>query len=87
MNSFIDNISLLTGLNFDTLFGAYKVINFSNKAVYIEGAFRLISVERAEIKIKLKKGILLVEGNELTLRDIQKGSAVITGNITHFEIN
>ena len=87
MNSFIDSICSMIGLDFDLLFGAFKVINFSNKAIYVEGPFSLMSVKEDEIKLKLKKGVLEIAGKNLSIKDMQKNALAIIGNITHFEIN
>ena len=64
----------MIGLDFDLLFGAFKVINFSNKAIYVEGPFSLMSVKEDEIKLKLKKGVLEIAGKNLSIKDMQKNA-------------
>ena len=81
MFSFLEEISSLTGLPFDKLGNGFRLINFSNNAVYVEGYSSLLSVTDSEIKVKLKKGILVLSGDNLKLKDMMNDSIMVVGNI------
>ena len=55
MFDFFDEIANRTGLPFDILNSGFRVINFSNKSVFIEGFVSIINFSEEEISIKLKK--------------------------------
>ncbi len=86
MFDFFDEIANRTGLPFDILNSGFRVINFSNKSVFIEGFVSIINFLEEEISIKLKKGIVKILGQKLKIKDMNKDSIVISGIITSCEI-
>lgn len=86
MFSFLEEISNLTGLPFDKLGDTFRFINFSNKAIYVEGYASLLLVSEEEIKIKLKKGMLYMSGSNLKLKDMMMYSIMVVGDIKTIKI-
>ena len=86
MFSFLDDIFLETGLPINILKGGFRVINFCNKGVYIEGFKSIISLQPTNIEAKLPKGIVAINGQKLKIKKINKDSIMITGDITTLEI-
>ncbi len=87
MFSFIDDISRLTGLPFDDLSKGFRVINISNRAVYVEGYKGLIDAESGEMNIKLKKGVIKVTGRNLRIKNLNLETLLIIGEIQNLEMN
>ena len=86
MFSFLEEISNLTGLPFDKLGDSFRLINFDNRAVYVEGYASLLAVSEEEIKIKLKKGMLYMSGSNLHLKDMMIDSVMVVGNIKTIKV-
>lgn len=87
MFSFLDDIAQKTGLPFDILNNGFRVINFNNKSVYIEGFLNILMFEKDLIKIKLKKGLIELEGENLKIKNMDTQSIVVSGNILKLAIN
>ncbi len=86
MLSFLDEITSLSGLPFDYINNGFRVINLSNKAVYIEGFTALIDVTNFEIGVKLKKGVVKLLGDNLKVKNMNLQTIIITGDIKSVEI-
>ncbi|MBQ3213920.1 MAG: YabP/YqfC family sporulation protein [Clostridia bacterium] len=86
MFDFFDEIATKTGLPFEILNNGFRVINFSNKSIFIEGFVSIIKFESQEISIKLKNGVVRIIGNNLTIKNMNLESIVITGEISSSEI-
>ncbi len=86
MFSFLDEISTLSGLPFDIINKGFRVINLSNRAVYVEGFTGLIDVDSQEIGIKLKKGILKLNGDNLKIKNMNLETILVTGDIRMIEM-
>ncbi len=86
MLNFLEEISYLTGLPFDYINNGFRVINLSNRAVYVEGFTALIDVCSQEIGIKLKKGIIKLLGDNLKVKNMNLETIVVTGDIKSVEI-
>lgn len=87
MFDFFDEIGKKTGLPFDILNNGFRIINFSNNSVYIEGFTNIINFEKTLIKIKLKKGIVLIEGEDLKIKNMDIKTIMIVGKILKVEIS
>ncbi len=86
MFSFLDEISTLSGLPLDIINKGFRVINLSNRAVYVEGFTGLIDVDSQEIGIKLKKGILKLNGDNLKIKNMNLETILVTGDIRMIEM-
>ncbi len=87
MFNFFDEISQLTGLPFDNLSKGFRLINLSNRALYVEGYTGLIDAENGEMNIKLKKGIVRLTGKNLKIKNLNLGSLLVVGEIQTVEMN
>ncbi|MBQ9792670.1 MAG: YabP/YqfC family sporulation protein [Clostridia bacterium] len=86
MFDFFDEIANRTGLPFDILNKGFRVVNFGNKSVFIEGFVSITNFEEEEISIKLKKGIVKITGKNLAIKNMNIDSIVISGNIFSCEV-
>ena len=87
MFSFLDEIIQKTGLPFDVLNNGFRIINFSNKSIFIEGFLNILIFEANLIKIKLKKGVIEIEGEGLKIKNMDMQTMIITGNILKLEMS
>ena len=87
MFGFLEEISTLSGLPLDIVNKGFRVINLSNRAVYVEGFTGLIDVERHEIGIKLKKGIIKLNGENLSIKNINLDTLLVVGDIRSIEMS
>lgn len=87
MFSFLEEIAKKTGLPFDILNNGFRVVNFSNKSIYIEGFSNILIFEQNLIKIKLKKGIIEIEGENLKIENMDMQTIIIAGKILKLEIS
>lgn len=68
-----------------SMFENFNLINMSNKLVYVEGHRGVFLISDDCISFKIKKGIVLVCGNNLVLKKITKTTLVIQGEIKKVE--
>ena len=87
MFDFFEDIAKKTGLPFNILNNGFRVINFCNRSVYIEGFKNIISFETSEISIKLSRGIVKVTGENLKIKEMNLEDITIVGNIFSTEIS
>ncbi|NCB48697.1 MAG: hypothetical protein EOM55_03660 [Clostridia bacterium] len=85
--NFFEDISNLTGLPFDYLTKGFRVINLSNRAVYVEGYKGLIDTESGEMNIKLKKGVIKLTGKNLKIKNLNIETLLVVGEIQTIEMN
>ena len=87
MFKFFDEIALKTGLPFDILNNGFRLINFSNNAIYVEGFTNIINFETNEVTLKLKKGIVKITGDNLKIKNMNLQTIMVVGNILTVEIS
>lgn len=87
MFSFFEEITKISGLPFQIFNDNFKLINFGNKAVYIENFKNIVSFESFEVVIKLSKGITKILGENLKIKNMNTNSIVIVGDIKNLEIS
>lgn len=68
-----------------SMFDSYNLINMSNKIVYVEGHRGVFLISEDCISFKIKKGVILVYGENLVLKKITKTTLTIQGNIKKVE--
>lgn len=76
---FVDEVK--RKLDLDDVVCSFSVATFGNSGVAIEGVRTLVFVGENEIKVKVKKTILSVLGEELKAVEIGGGNLYIKGNI------
>lgn len=87
MFSFFEEIAELSGLPFQVFNNSFKVINFGNKAIYIENFKNIISFESIEIVVKLSSGIVKISGENLKIKNMNLDSIIVVGDIKGLEIS
>ena len=87
MYSFLEEISNMSGLPLNLINDGFRVINLSNRAVYVEGLKSLIDVDSSEIGIKLKKGIIKLNGDNLRIKNMNLQTLLVVGDIRQIEIS
>ena len=86
MLSFFDDIANLTGLPLDLISSGYRVYNFGGKSVYIENYKKIINYTNQSITLKLNKGVLKIQGQDLTIKELNLSTLVINGTINSVEV-
>ncbi|MFQ6752094.1 MAG: YabP/YqfC family sporulation protein [Clostridia bacterium] len=59
----------------------YRTVNLGGNNFYIEGIKNVISFSEEEMCFQMKKTMLVVSGNNLKVKYLDKTSCVIVGNI------
>ena len=86
MFSFLDEIASISGLPFEILNNGFRIINFCNKAVYVEGFQNIIEFSSSVLDIKLKKGVIKLKGFNIKIKNLNQNTIVVTGDISSLEI-
>ena len=86
MFSLLEDIENFTKLPFNLLNNGFRVINFSNKSVYVENYKAIISFENEEVLIKLPKGILSIYGKNLKINKLNLSCIIINGEINLIKV-
>ncbi len=76
---FVDEVK--RKLNLEDVVCSYSVATFGDFGVAIEGVRTVVSVGEYEIKVKVKKAVLSVFGENLKPVEIGGGNLYIKGNI------
>jgi len=85
MYAFFDEIAKITNLPLDIFNNGFRLINFSNKTVYIEGFTSILNFTDSEIVIKLKKGVSKITGSKLKIKHMNLESIIVVGDILSVE--
>ena len=83
--SFIDEISGFFGE--EELFCKFRATLFGNKSVYFEKVKEVIGFSKEKIQLRLKKGQIIVEGEELCIKKYCAGDVAIVGKIKSISLN
>ena len=86
MFGFLEEIENLTGLPFEVLKNGFRVINYSNKCVYVENYKNIISFSKTEVSLKISKGIVLIFGENLKIKKSNTSSIFISGKISSLKV-
>lgn len=86
MFGFLEEIENLTGLPFEILKNGFRVINYSNKCVYVENYKSIISFSKTEVSLKISKGIVLILGENLKIKKSNISSIFISGKISSLKV-
>lgn len=63
----------------------FRVINLGGRSVYIEGIKAVVSFGEEEMRFQLKNKLLVVNGNSLKVKYLDKTTCVLQGNISKVE--
>ena len=59
----------------------YNIIDYNGEIVYAEGIRRILTFDTAEVRLEARHALITVEGEGLTVKNLDEGSAVIAGSI------
>ncbi len=85
MFSFFSEVAEMSGLPLEILTNGFRVINFSNKAVYIENFKSILQFQTTEIGLKMKKGMMKVLGQDLVIKNLNENTVLVVGKIEKVE--
>ena len=84
MTNFFDEIGKILNLPAGEIANGFKVIMLNN-ACYIEGHRGIKTFADNEICFKIKGGQILVNGDNLSIKNLDQNTAIISGNIVKVE--
>ncbi len=64
----------------------YNIVNMSGKLVYIEGHRGLSLLSKTKICLKIRKGNIKVEGQDLIMKELFEECVKISGKIEKIEV-
>ena len=82
MFNFFDEIK---GALQKTELAGYNLVNISGKILYAEGHTGICQLSKESISFKYKGGVIMVEGKDLVLEELQERTLKITGHIKKVE--
>ncbi len=77
----------LCGLELSALARAYKYTVYGGTTVVIEGHKGLCAFLPTQISFYVKCGLLKIEGRDLSIKCVQRQSAVVVGNIVNVVVS
>ena len=63
----------------------FNIINISGQILYVEGHRGLVTLSKELISFKVKKGVIMVEGKDMTLSELNENTIKISGTIKKVE--
>lgn len=79
---FIDNIKECLGEESFAIAPSFRAVVFGDSAVYLENVSKIISYEKEQVIVALKKGKITVSGFDLYIKKYCGGDLVVCGKIT-----
>ena len=76
---------LISDYGLEVPLNKFNLINLSNKLIYVEGHLGVISIELNMISFRVKKGVIVVNGNNLSIKQISNKTLTIIGEIKSIE--
>lgn len=84
MFNFFNELALDYNLNIGEL-NQFNLVNISNKLIYVEGQKGIIKILSDCITFRVRKGVISVFGQNLTIKRITNTTLVISGEIKQIE--
>lgn len=85
MFNFFDEIKSKVNLDHNLL-NDYNIINISGKLLYVEGHQGVTIITKEMVAFKIKKGRVVVEGQDIILNELTENTLLLQGKITKMEI-
>lgn len=63
----------------------FNIINLSGHLLYVEGHLGLVTLSKELISFKVKKGVIMVEGQDMILSELSDNTLKICGIIKKIE--
>lgn len=71
--------------NLKSNFDSFNLINISGGLLYVEGHLGLVTLSKELISFKVKGGVIMVEGSDMILAELNENTIKITGKIKKVE--
>lgn len=81
LNEIKDNLKNPKDYSFDS----FNIINISGNLLYVEGHLGLVTLSKELISFKVKRGVIMVEGVDMILAELNENTIKITGKIKKVE--
>lgn len=85
MFNFFDEIKSKVNLGHNLL-NDYNIINISGKLLYVEGHQGVTIITKEMVAFKIKKGRVVVEGQDMILNELTENTLLLQGKIIKMEI-
>ena len=86
MFNFFDEIKNKAGRLDNNLLNDFNIINLSGKLLYVEGHLGVTVINQDMIAFKVKKGRVVIEGEDLFLCELTDNTLTLQGKINKMEI-
>lgn len=86
MNNYIKELADICGLPFGEIVKDTKVIAVGMKILYISNYKKIISYSSDKIDLKVKKDVVHILGENLIIKQMDKGEIIISGKINSFSV-
>ena len=73
-------------LNNPEFLNSYNIVNMSGKLLYVEGHCGVTVISKDLIAFKIKKGRVVVEGNDFIVKELTENTLLVQGEIKKTEI-
>ena len=64
----------------------YRIVNLGGRSLYIEGIKSVVEFDTLEMRFQLKNKLLIVKGNELKVKYLDKSTCTIHGEMKAVEV-
>ncbi len=81
MNNYFEEIINICKMPLKEITDELKIIQIGNRALYISNFKKLLEYGGEKITLKTKTGNFVIEGNDLFIRQANKGELMVSGNI------
>ncbi|MGN1200922.1 MAG: YabP/YqfC family sporulation protein [Candidatus Caccovivens sp.] len=71
--------------NLKNNFDSFNLVNISGALLYVEGHLGLVTLSKELISFKVKGGVIMVEGRDMILAELNENTIKITGTIKKVE--
>ena len=85
MFSFFSEMLEKSGIEKDSVLKGFRVVNLSNKMLYVEGFLKIVTFETDVINLKMKKGMFKICGENLFIKNLNINTILICGKIVSTE--
>ena len=82
MQNYIKEIIGICGLPFNEVMSLHRVLQIGKNIVYVSNYKKIISYGSQCITLKLSKGTIKIEGEDLKIKQMDKGEIIIYGKIS-----
>mgnify|MGYP000634531143 CR=1 FL=1 len=86
MFNFFNEIKDKGQLNNPEFLNSYNIVNMSGKLLYVEGHCGVTVISKDLIAFKIKKGRVVVEGNDFIVKELTENTLLVQGEIKKTEI-